>query len=61
MIIMPLQAYICQLFYGTYFNITVCFFDESRCTTRALTQELVKEGRLCPEVIDEICKVFDGG
>ncbi|KAF2281473.1 SPO22-domain-containing protein [Westerdykella ornata] len=32
-----------------------------RCTARALTSELVKDGKLCDSVMEEVCKVFEGG
>ncbi|KAF2745815.1 SPO22-domain-containing protein [Sporormia fimetaria CBS 119925] len=31
-----------------------------RCTARTLLSELVKEGKVCPGVMEEICKVFEG-
>jgi hypothetical protein len=35
--------------------------DGSRCTSRLLQSELVKDGVIEPDIMEELCKVFEGG
>jgi len=35
--------------------------DKSRCTGRLLQSELVKDGAIESSVMEQLCKVFEGG
>lgn len=32
-----------------------------RCLARALTAELVKDDKLCPTTVEDLCRLFEGG